>query len=107
MKKLKTSLIVLSLIAYACGGADESQEIPLDTTTSTSTTVVKSLGNVYENKLIQFDDVSFNVSEVVKNSPNKVPITKNKFRLSLLGLNNFILLIIIFPVSQFFYCTNS
>ena len=46
-----------------------------NTTTSTSTTVVKSLGNVYENKLIQFDDVSFNVSEVVKNSPNKVPIT--------------------------------
>ena len=28
-----------------------------------------------KNKLIQFDDVSFNVSEVVKNSPNKVPIT--------------------------------
>ena len=51
MKKFKISLIVLSLIAYACGGADESQEISVDTTTSTSTTVLASepdIGEVYD-----------------------------------------------------------
>ena len=51
MKKLKISLIVLSLIAYACGGADEAQEIPADTTTSTSTTILASepdIGEVYD-----------------------------------------------------------
>ena len=40
MKKLKISLIVLSLIAYACGGADEAQEIPADTTTPVRTKLI-------------------------------------------------------------------
>ena len=51
MKKLKISLVVLSLIAYACGGSDESEEISVDTTTSTSTTVLASepdIGEVYD-----------------------------------------------------------
>ena len=57
MKKFKISLIVLSLIAYACGGADESQEIPVDTTTSTSTTVLVSepdIGEVYDESELVF-----------------------------------------------------
>ena len=51
MKKLKISLVVLSLIADACGGSDESEEISVDTTTSTSTTVLASepdIGEVYD-----------------------------------------------------------
>ena len=38
MKRLKTTVIVLSLIASACGGAEDSEETSIDTTTSTSTT---------------------------------------------------------------------
>ena len=51
MKKLKISLIVLSLVAFACGGADESEEISVDTTTSTTTTILASepdIGEVYD-----------------------------------------------------------
>ena len=38
MKKLKVSIIVLSLIASACGGSDNNVETSVDSTTSTSTT---------------------------------------------------------------------
>ena len=38
MKKLKITIIILSLIISACGGSDESEQAPIDSTTSTSTT---------------------------------------------------------------------
>ena len=52
------------------------------TTTSTTTTIPPPTttlfvpeSNVYENKLIQYDEISFNVSDVIKDSPNKKAIT--------------------------------
>ena len=38
MKKLKITIIILSIIISACGGSDESEQAPIDSTTSTSTT---------------------------------------------------------------------
>ena len=49
----------------------------------------------------------FKQKSIIPKAKNKVPKTKNKFRFSLFGFKKFKLLIIIFPVSQFSYYTNS
>ena len=43
--------------------------------TTTTTTLFVPESNIYENKLIQYDEIAFNVSDALKDSPNKKAIT--------------------------------
>ena len=61
-----------------------------------------------EVKLLKIITKKLHRQKSINHNEKKIdPKNKNKFKFSLFGFKKFTLLIIIFPVSQFFYYTSS